>query len=213
VYERRMRNISCSVSALAIALAAVALAACGPSGKQVATAKQARYQGDRQQIFAVIRQTVAERYKIEQADEASLAVQTVGRWYNPEGQPISANIGDVRDVPDQSLNVALVVQLLPDGEHDVVSVKASIMRYIKGRPNPDTLEENDPSVPGWVRGKGDNLRVAIYEALRQYEVKAASGASPAPGSAAPAAPAPGSAAPAPGPSAPAPSPAPAAPVP
>jgi hypothetical protein len=46
-------NISCSV--LALALGAAALAACGPSGKQVTTAKQARYQGDKQQLFAVIK--------------------------------------------------------------------------------------------------------------------------------------------------------------
>lgn len=171
-----MRNISRTAMALALAVAAVAalvaLVACGPSGKQVATAREARYQGDRQQIFAVIKQTVAESYQIERADDMALGLQTQGHWYNPEGQSISANISDARDVPDRSLNVSLVVELLPDGDRLVVSVKEHIMRYIKGRPNPDLLDEKDPSLPGWVHGKSENLQVAINQALRSYEAKA-----------------------------------------
>ena len=67
-----MQNISSKVIAsLAIALLAGALAGCGPSGKQVATARQAQYKGDQSQIFAVIQQTVSAKYKIERADEAA----------------------------------------------------------------------------------------------------------------------------------------------
>jgi hypothetical protein len=212
-----MRNLSCSVLGLVLAaLALAALGACGPSGKQVATAKEARYQGDPQRIFAVIKQAVESKYKILKSDEAALGLQTEGRWYSPEGQAISATIGDARDVPDQSLNISLVVELLTDGDRRVVSVKPLIMRYHQGRPNPDQVESTDPSLPGWVHGKGDNLLVAIHEALGPYEVKAAGGAAPAPapdpaapasapaaGSADPAAPSPdpaaGSAAPVPAP--------------
>jgi hypothetical protein len=176
-----MRTISCSVITLALALAAsAALAACGPSGKQVAVAKQARYQGDRQQIFAVMKQTVASKYKIEQTDEAAMGVQTEGRWYNPEGQAVSSPMGDASAVPDGSLGVAHVVELLPDGDRYLVSVKPFIMRYHKGRPNPDVLEPTDPSLPGWVHGKGDNLLVALHEALKPYEVGVAAPAAPAP---------------------------------
>jgi hypothetical protein len=195
VYERRMRNISCSV--IALALAASALAACGPSGKQVASAKTARYQGDRLQIFAAMKQAVAAKYKIDKADEAALGLQTEVRWYNPEGQAVSSPMGDARDVPDKSLGIALVVELLPEGERHVVSVKPLIVRYNKGQPNPDVLQPEDPSLPGWVSGKGDNLQVEIYEALKEYAVQGAAGAAPAPGPAAP--PAGGSAAPAAGP--------------
>lgn len=172
-----------------IAVAAiVAAAACGPSGKQVATAKQARYQGDQQQLFAVIKQTVASKYKIEKSDEAALGVQTEGRWYNPEGQAISANIGDVRDVPDQSLNISIIVELLPDGPSHVVSVKPQIVRFTKARPDPEVLEPTDPSIPAWALGKGDNLQVALYEALKAYEVQVTAGAAaPAADPAAPAA--------------------------
>lgn len=178
-----MRNISCSVIAVALAaLAALGAVACGPSGKQVATAKQARYQGDKQQLFTVIKQAVESKYKILKSDEVALGLQTTGRWYNPEGQALSAEMGDVRDVPDQSLNISLIVELLTEGPSYAVSVKPQIVRYIKGRPNPDTLEPTDPSLPGWALGKGDNLQVEIYEALKQFEVQAAAPA-PAPAAA------------------------------
>jgi hypothetical protein len=183
------------------ALTAFALAACGPSGKQVNSARQARYQGDRSQIFAVVKQTVAARYKIEKADEAAFGIQTEGRWHNPEGQVMSANIGDLQDVPDQALHISLIVEILPDGDKHIVSVKPHIQRYTKGKSAPDPVEQSDPSLPGWVQGKGDNLQVELYEALKEFEVKVTGGAAPAP------APAPAPAAPAPAPAAPSPDPA------
>jgi hypothetical protein len=171
--------------AFAAALVAVPLAACGPSGKQVATAREARYQGEQQQLFAVIKQTVAASYTIQKVDDASYGLQTEGRWFSPEGQAISTPMGDARDKPDGSLSIALVVQLQPDGDRYIVLVKPIVARFIKGQPAPQPLEENDPSVPSWVRDKGDNLQVSLHEALKQYEVKGAGGAAPAAGGAAP----------------------------
>jgi len=174
-----MRNLPLSVVAL-IAGLAIAVGACGPSGKQIATAKQARYQGDRLQMFAALKQVVASKYKVMKSDEAAMGMQTDGRWYNPEGQAVSATMGDVRDVPDQSLNVSFVVELLPEGSNYVVSIKSVYLRYIKGRPNPDVLDEKDPSIPGWARGKGDNLAVEIFDEMKSYAVKVAPSAAPAP---------------------------------
>jgi hypothetical protein len=188
-----MRNISCSM--IALALAAVAAVACGPSGKQIATAKQARYQGDQQQIFSVIKQTVEASHKVERADDAAYGLQTVGRWFNPEGQALPNAPDDIRDVPDRSLNIALVVTLVPEGAHHVVSVKPLIVRYRKNEPKPEIIEnpEADRSIPDWAHSKGDDLQVALHKALAQYEVKvtgAAPAGGPAPGSAAPATPTP-----------------------
>jgi hypothetical protein len=174
-----MRNLSLSVVAL-IASLVVALGACGPSGKQIATAKQARYQGDRLQLFAALKQAVESKYKVLMADEAAMGLKTDGRWYNPEGQAVSATMGDVRDVPDQSLNVSFIVELLPEGSNFVVSVKPVYLRYIKGRPNPDVLDVKDPSIPGWAHGKVDNLQVEIYDAMKPYAMKMAPSAAPVP---------------------------------
>jgi hypothetical protein len=175
-----MRNLSCSVIALALALAAVA---CGPSGKQVATAKQARYQGDRSQIFAVMQKTVAAKYKIQKADEAAFGLQTDNRWYSQDGQPVSGTLDDVANVPDRGLNISLVVELLPDGERHMISVKPVIVRYVKGHAQPEEVRDTDPTLPEWIHDRITELQLDLYKALQQYEAKGAAG------SAAPAAPA------------------------
>ena len=166
--------------ALALALATVA---CGPSGKQVATAKQARYQGDRSQIFAVVQKTVASKYKIQKADEASFGLQTDSRWYSQEGQPVSGTLDDVANVPDRGLNVSFVVEILPDGDRHQVSVKPVILRYIKGHSSPEEVRDTDPTLPEWIHDRITELQIELHKALQQYEAKDAGG------SAAPAAPA------------------------
>ena len=63
-----------------------------------------------------------------------------------------------------------------------MSVKPIIVRYLKeASRTPRCIQnpETDPSLPGWVGGKSDNLQVEIYEALKQYAVQV-SGAAPGP---------------------------------
>lgn len=197
MYERAMRNVI-------IWIAAVIATACGPSGKQIAMAKQARYQGDKLVLFNAMKTATADKYQLEMSDETQLGLRTVGRWYTPEGLAASERQGDMRDVPDNSLNIMFVVKLLPEGQSWVVSVDPKMLRYRAGRPNPDVIAANDPSVPGWATGKVDQLYASIHDALKQYEVKSVGGVAPAP------APEPAPAAP---PAAPAPAPAPAEPAP
>jgi hypothetical protein len=180
-----MIALAAAVAALGAALGVAPLAACGPSGKQLTTAKQARYQGDRQQIFAAIKQAVATDHKIQKVDDAAYSLQTEGRWYNLEGQALPTPPDSFSGVPDQSLLISLTVAILPEGERHIVSVKPLIMRYNKGRLKPDPVEEADPRLPGWAHGKGDNLQVVLHDALKQYEVKVTGGAAPAAGTPAP----------------------------
>ncbi len=149
--------------------ALIALVACGPSTKEMSGAKTARYHGDKLVLFNAAKTAAEEKYKLEKADETTLGFNTIGRWYTPEG--LAAGERDMRDVPDKSLNIVLVVTLLPEGDDWVVNVKPIMLRYFAGRPNPDKVEPNDPSVPGWAQGKVDGLAFDIHEALKQYEVK------------------------------------------
>src|SRR5687768_7569401 len=88
VYERRMRNLMMTT--------AIALAACGgPSGKDVAMAKQARYTGDKLQLFGAMKSTVESKFKLDVSDETKLALKTQGRWYTPEGLASSWTPSDV----------------------------------------------------------------------------------------------------------------------
>lgn len=153
---------------------------CGPSGREVAMAKQARYQGDKLAIFNAAKTATEAKYQIQKSDETQLGLQTIGRWYNPEGQAVAAGMDNPDAVPDQSLNIALVVEVLPEGTSYVVQVRPIIARWTKGIPKPQPVEAKDPSLPGWVNGKADQLAFAIYEALKPYEVKSPGGLAPAP---------------------------------
>jgi len=196
-----MRNPS--FSRLAILIATLALCACGPSSKELSGAKTAHYKGDKLVMFNAIKTTVAEKYHIEKSDETSLGMQTVGKWYTPEGLAAGERNDDMRDVPDKSLRIALVITMQPDGDAYVVNVKPLMIRYLAGSPKPEPVAADDASVPGWATGKVDELAMDIHSALAQYEVKTVPGSVPPPAAPAPAA------APAADPAAPAPATAPA----
>ncbi len=186
---------------LATVVAAIAIAACGPSSKELSGAKTAHYKGDKLAMFNAVKATVSEKYHLAKSDENALGMQTVGRWYTPEGLAAGERNDDMRDVPDKSLQIALVVTMQPDGDEYVVNVKPLMIRYMAGSPKPEPVAEHDPSVPGWATGKVDELALDIHTALAQYEVKSVPGAVP------PAAPAPAADPAAPAPAAPPASPA------
>ncbi|HLL24872.1 MAG TPA: hypothetical protein VK427_22215 [Kofleriaceae bacterium] len=162
------------------ALLALVIACGGASSTAIANAKQARFQGDKLELFAGAKAATEAKYKLAKSDETTLGLQTAARWYSPEGLGVSATREDVRDLVDGSLNVVLVVELLQEGgDKWVVSVRPVIFRFNKGQPKPDAVQPNDPSLPGWVRGKVDQLHYAIYEKLKPFEVRTTGGVMPA----------------------------------
>jgi hypothetical protein len=74
----------------------------------------------------------------------------------------------------------LIVKLVPDGDNWQVAIEPVMMRYFAGRPNPDQLAPDDPSLPGWAPGKVEQLHHAIHEALASYEIKSPGGVVTAP---------------------------------
>jgi len=153
-----------------IALIVVALAAgCAAGNQAVRSAKAARYRGNPQMIFAALRTAVEAKYQLAVADETALRIETTDRWYTPEGLAASERGDDIRDVPDRSIHLRLIVRLVPDGELWSVSIEPVMQRYFAGRPNPDRLTPDDPSVPGWATGKVDQMHAAIHDALATYE--------------------------------------------
>jgi hypothetical protein len=192
-----------------------AVAACGgPSSKDVASAKLARYQGDKLQLFAVMKQTVEDKYKLEVSDETKLALKTAAKWYTPDGlvsnwtpedgrgtKGVSKSEDGRSGTMDKSLNISLVAQLLPENEKWVVHIEPVVLRYNEGQPKLEPVRPDDPSLPGFVKGKSDELAYDVHKKLKQWEVKSPGGLAPPPASPepAPVAPAPaegsGSAAP------------------
>lgn len=180
-----MRNLSHSMIALALVLAACG----GPSGKDIAMAKQARYTGDKLVIFNATKAAVEGKYKLAKSDETTLGMQTTARWYTQDGILAPGNDENFKEVPDRAIRVVHVVRMLPDGDQWIVQDEPLLMRRVAGSPQPEPLKLTDPSVPGWATGQVDELQFEIYKALKPYEVKAPGGIAPAPatdGSAAPA---------------------------
>jgi hypothetical protein len=178
---------------IGLLIAALALVACGPSATELKGAKTAHYKGDKLVLFNASKAVTESKYKIAKSDETTLGFQTVGRWYTPEGLVVDREGGSEQRksggydsaYPDLSINILLVVTLLPDGDEWVVKVTPVMERFHAGRPNTDKLSENDPSVPGWATGKADMLAVEIHDALKQYEVKSVPGLVPPPSPTAP----------------------------
>lgn len=170
-----MRNLVLSALALA------AFVACGPSSKEVATAKSARYQGDKLQLFAEVRAATEANYKITKSDETSLGLQTDARWYAIDGNSVTMrDNGDMTEMPDKAIHIALVVTMLPDGSNWVVKVTPMLERYNRGIPKPEPLKEGDASLPGWVQSKVDELALDIHKRLAKYEVKSVPQMAPPP---------------------------------
>jgi hypothetical protein len=163
-----------------VGLLTILAVACGPSSKEVATAKTAHYQGDKLMLFATVKAEVESKYKISTSDETTLGMQTQARWFSPEGLTTSATAEDERDLPDKSIYFAVVVTLLPDGSSWVVRVKPLLKRKNKGMPKPDDIKEGDASLPGWVESRTDQLALDIHKALAKYEVKQPGGLAPSP---------------------------------
>jgi hypothetical protein len=161
-----MRNLVVTLSML------ILVTACGPSSKEISAAKTARYKGEKVALFNAVKAATEEKYKIAKSDETALGFQTVGKWYTPEGL-VAERQDDMRMVPDRSLNIVLVVTLVPDGDLWVVKVVPEMLRFFQGRPNPDKLGPTDPSVPGWANDRVESLQYDIYTAMKPYEAKAA----------------------------------------
>ena len=179
---------------LIITAAIIGIAACGgPSDRSVAMAKQARYTGDKLQLFGIVKTTVEGKYKLEVSDETKLGLKTKGRWFTPEGIASQWSPEDARGttdstrrgIPDRSVNISHVVQLLPEEDKWVVHVEPIVLRFHEGQPKYEPVRPNDPSMPGFVKTQTDELAYDIYSKLKPHEVKSVGGIAPAPAPAAP----------------------------
>jgi hypothetical protein len=159
---------------VAVLLVMLAAAACA-SSQAVETARAARYRGDKLVLFEAAKHATAAKYLLIESDETALRIVTVGRWYRPDGLLASERASDMRDVPDRSVHLHLIVKLVPVGSDWALAIEPVMMRYFSGRPNPDHLTPDDPSVPGWATGRVDKLRAAIHDALERYQVKSTAG--------------------------------------
>jgi hypothetical protein len=171
---------------LAVAACALALAGCGPSAGQVREAREARYHGERAEVFRLVFEAVAEDHAIEAADPASAQLLTKGRWYEAGG-----NLEDTETQPSGedavilhhgSMLLAFAVAVVGDEPSVQVMVKPVVDQWLVGATSLKRMELDDPDVPGWVEVRADELQIAIHKRLKQQlTVAPGAAASPSPG--------------------------------
>ena len=150
---------------------------CGPSTKEVQSARDARYRGPAVRIFDIAETVTKETYKIAESDPAQLALITLPKWYGPDGQSESAGTGDAVIVQDGSLLVALLVRVeadaedIPDPDREApvkITVTPVVERLHIGQSTNEKLAPDDPSMPGWVTGKAEALLVSIHARAKEH---------------------------------------------
>ena len=185
------------------------MAACGPSNAELNSARATTYKGPASTLFAAAKDGLtANHYDIRETDEGNLRLQTQPIWFTPEGQ-IDATTGEnISRLQEDSIHLTYQVQFTKaDGDTWRLSVVPLIGRKHGLTSLPETVDKDDPSLPGWVAGKTRSLELDLRDRLKPYAAPTTNGTMPAAAPApAPAAPAP---APAPAPATPEPAPAPA----
>ncbi len=201
---------------LVIVLAVVA--ACGPSNAELNSARATTYKGPASTLFAVAKDGLtANHYDIREIDEGNMRLETQPLWFTPDGQIDSATGENISRLQEDSIHLTYQIQFTKaDGDTWRLSVVPLIGRKHGLTSLPESVDKDDPSLPGWVAGKTRTLELALRDRLKPYAAPSTNGTMPAatpPPAAAPTpapatAPAPAPAT-APAPAAPEPAPAPA----
>lgn len=149
-----------------------AAAACGPSAVQLRAARDARYQGSREEVLGKARAAVAPSYAVEAMDEAAGTIVTAPRWYEPDGGNLGTGDTDREGgmaVRTEAGSVSLAFRIRVAGDAPPYRVLVEPIAKQK-RSNYSALYEyavDDPALPGWVTGKVDNLQLEIHDRLER----------------------------------------------
>jgi hypothetical protein len=149
---------------LLAAAAAAVVAACGPSSTQLKQAREARYEGSRDDLFMAVVQAVEQDHEIDKLDHERGALLTKGRWHEPDGT--FEDSSDVNRMQSGSVFLGMLVRL--DGAEPPyrVLVEASADQVRDGYSAPYHFKPDDPQLPGWVIGKVEDLQLKLHERLK-----------------------------------------------
>lgn len=152
-------------------LLAIAFAvACGGS----AGGRDTLYKAPPATLFSTAKSvTEGEHYKIVKTDEAANHFETEDIWYTPEGQMDTSTGRNVSRLQNDSINITFAVDVKPAGDTSRVVVTPTIHRMHGLSSLPETVDGQDPSLPGWVAGKTNALQAKIHDALTIYAAPAA----------------------------------------
>ncbi len=153
----------------------VILGCAGPSAQQVRTAKLAEYNAQTDQLLDIAMQVAQRSYKVEPGTmEFKGTFSTVPQWYSAEGMrrgTTNEGNGDyVVGMMGGDIHLSLEVRVVPGpAGRTQIAVIPHTMQLVAGSPQPRELAPEDPNLPGWVKGRVDQLSVDIYNAAKHYE--------------------------------------------
>jgi hypothetical protein len=174
--QRAMRILSIFKRVAMVAVLAAAVPSCGPSNQELKQAKEATYNISGKEMFDIAMQVTQRSFKIELVGDSKDWFSTTPKWYTSEGASETGGAGGFTKAHDGSINCQLKVAIVSDGTHSRVIVKAIAGRYKQGMSALETFNDEDPSKPGWVNGKADNLAFEIWQAAKKFQTTTAPGA-------------------------------------
>ncbi|MBA3464849.1 MAG: hypothetical protein H0T46_33255 [Deltaproteobacteria bacterium] len=158
---------------VALSLLLLIVLGCGPSSREVRTAKLAEYNAQTAHILDIATQVVQRSYKVADIDPKQATIVTGAQWYNEDGGRRGiANEGNgdyLVNMRGGDIELSLEVRVLgAAGGRVIVTVQPRTRQLVSGSPQPRSLAPDDPNLPPWVKGRVDTLAVDIYNAARQF---------------------------------------------
>jgi hypothetical protein len=159
---------------LVVPLLASMVTGCAASALEIKRAHEAHYRGPAIQLYMGAARAVDHKhYALDASDPDHGELYTLIKVFSETGDLESAGSDNVIMVSGKSISLSFHVRVVSAGDHDeyAIAVEPMIKRIVAGRPNLDDLTIDDPSLPGWVHGRLDELEVEIHDELSDYEVK------------------------------------------
>jgi hypothetical protein len=165
---------------LLLAAAGALLVACGPSSAQIKAAREARYQGSRDELFLAVSNAVGRDQTIEKVDAEQGALLTRGRWYEPDGTYEDRALGKETVRPeDGAIFLAFLVTVVGAEPPYQVKVEPVVQQIRSGYSAHYQMKPDDPQMPGWVHGKIDDYQLELHARLKRWEIGAPAATPPA----------------------------------
>lgn len=159
---------------LALVLALLLAACGGPSTADVRQARAAHYTVRALAAFdQAIQGAQDAQWQVDESDPQRLGFRTNAKWFEPDGTSEDRSDDDnAAWVVDGSILLAFVVYVKGSDGDCWIEINPLVYEKVGGSPQPRQLTIDDPSMPGWVHGKLDNLYVAIHSRLKAHMVGA-----------------------------------------
>ena len=157
--------------AMAVAVAASCLVACGPSSGQIKTAKTAVYVAPPADLFRIAMEVAAATYKIGDTDEAAFQFVTRSRMYSIEGEPRSLTDGMTTKGPN-SIELAFHIEVVEvEPRRYAIVITPRTLKYTSNMVAPQELAPDAVDLPGFVSGRVDTMAFEIYERAKAHASK------------------------------------------